>query len=292
MRKVYYLAILLLAFSNEIYSQGRQSPSQSPDGKWFLFSSDEQDNIRKIYLADIKGNIIRSYGEGGSPRWSFDGEKILYWIEGNGITIVSRDGKNKKTFLDDTTRYKGVQTPNWLPDGKSIVLAYGVFPKLKIASYVLNTGELKDVYEEAGFSYGPSVSSDGKKIAFRCVLENDRGDSVIERGLKWVDPVTHEEKQFSPIGEYPLWSPDGTKLTFHWFDEKRVLQVFVVNSDGTQLTQLTKGDAPSEQPSWSHDGKKIYFQSRKNKEGNWELFEMNINGSGRKRLFVSDELRN
>jgi hypothetical protein len=48
--------------------------------------------------------------------------------------------------------------------------------------------------------------------------------------------------------------------------------------NGTQPTPLTSVGAEDAQPSWSYDGARIAFASRR--DGNWEVYRMNADGSG------------
>jgi Tol biopolymer transport system component len=59
-------------------------------------------------------------------------------------------------------------------------------------------------------------------------------------------------------------------------------QIFVVNLDGSNLTQLT--DSPGEEwdPAWSPDGTRIAFSSFR--DGSIEIYVMNADGSGQTRL--------
>ncbi len=61
---------------------------------------------------------------------------------------------------------------------------------------------------------------------------------------------------------FPAWSPDGTQITFSSDRaDKGNLDVYVMNADGTGVTQLT--DAPGEDrgTSWTSDGELIVFLS-------------------------------
>jgi len=59
--------------------------------------------------------------------------------------------------------------------------------------------------------------------------------------------------------------------------------VFVINVDGTGLTNLTHNSTYQDlRPAWSPDGKKIAFQT--NRDGNDEIYVMNADGSNPTRL--------
>jgi mono/diheme cytochrome c family protein len=75
------------------------------------------------------------------------------------------------------------------------------------------------------------------------------------------------------VGGYPSFSPDGTKIAFD-FNSSR--NIFVINSDGTNLQQLTSTGNNSD-AAWSPDGTKIAFTS--NRAGGAQLFTMNADGT-------------
>ncbi len=58
----------------------------------------------------------------------------------------------------------------------------------------------------------------------------------------------------------PAWSPDGTKIAFHSTDKKG-WTIYVINSDGSKQTILTKSRGGDRNPAWSPDGTKIAFTS-------------------------------
>src|SRR5438046_3811878 len=58
--------------------------------------------------------------------------------------------------------------------------------------------------------------------------------------------------------------------------------IYLMNDDGTQVTNLTKHAGRNIAPAWSPDGTKIAFAS--NRDGNSEIYVMNADGSGQTRL--------
>jgi Tol biopolymer transport system component len=59
-------------------------------------------------------------------------------------------------------------------------------------------------------------------------------------------------------------------------------EIYVMNTDGTDQTNLTVHPAQDTVPDWSPDDKRIAFES--NRDGNWEIYLMNADGSGQVRL--------
>ncbi|MCZ7380861.1 MAG: DPP IV N-terminal domain-containing protein [Candidatus Methanoperedens sp.] len=87
---------------------------------------------------------------------------------------------------------------------------------------------------------------------------------------------------FNGTGGYrPDWSPDGKKIAF-----PRNGTIWIINSDGTDMKQLTSNIGFNDFPKWSHDGKKFLFTSRRNDiiDGNYpyEVWLMNSDGSDQK----------
>ena len=59
------------------------------------------------------------------------------------------------------------------------------------------------------------------------------------------------------------WSPDGKRIAYTYGDSTRVLQVHVVNADGSgdhALTHMSADQGSAQMPAWSPDGTEIAFQ--------------------------------
>jgi Tol biopolymer transport system component len=79
-------------------------------------------------------------------------------------------------------------------------------------------------------------------------------------------------------GKSESQEPRGAKIAFMHREEKLNHEIYVINADGSGLTNLTNHPATDECPSWSPDGTKVAFSSRRDKNG--EIYVINADGSG------------
>ncbi|MDH5186144.1 MAG: hypothetical protein OEZ20_04225 [candidate division WOR-3 bacterium] len=216
----------------------------------------------------------------GAPEWSPDGK----WIAANDrigrIWMVSADGDS---FVKITQQGKKFW-PSFSPDGKKIAFSTpGTDGGLRILD--LETGIEKFVYP-----YGavPSWSPDGSKLVFSGSLW--QGNRWVG-GLMLVDTsgenaeMVHEE---DGAIDMPSFSPDGSKVVFckPYVYTNDITNIWVVNVNGSSPQKLTKKGG--EWPSWSPDGKKIVYtrisHNDLTQEGSGDLYIINADGSGEKRL--------
>ena len=89
---------------------------------------------------------------------------------------------------------------------------------------------------------------------------------------------------------FPVWSPDGRRLAFastrsDTAGTGAINDIFVMNADGSGVTQVSESIGWSSEPTWSPDGKLIAFHSD---AGDWPtslgLFVVHPDGTGQRRL--------
>lgn len=88
------------------------------------------------------------------------------------------------------------------------------------------------------------------------------------------------------IARSPQYSPDGTKIVYEQ-DIPGSRQVFIMNADGSNQTQLTS-NARNNQPTFTPDGESILFSSNRG-DGTYQIYAMGIDGSNQTALTAGGE---
>ena len=90
----------------------------------------------------------------------------------------------------------------------------------------------------------------------------------------WTSGATGEVPlQLTRLGRYsgtPRWSPDGKWVAFDSYTPHGS-QIFVVDGEGRNLHAITDGQYDNSVPSWSRDGKALYFASKRT--GSWQVWK-------------------
>ena len=73
----------------------------------------------------------------------------------------------------------------------------------------------------------------------------------------------------------PRWSPDEKWIAFDYRSSTHRGQIYLIDSEGRNLRRLSSNDSYKDcVPSWSRDGKAVYFAS--NRSGNWQVWRREI----------------
>lgn len=252
-----------------------------PNGdKTIVFAELEQE----FYIGDVKNGrlgdcLTCSIDEFGGPAISPDGETIA-WGTDEGLYLMGADGSGLRKLAD-------IAKPGWLSwssDGNFLVFAFWGH-RLEIHRFDIEdaTLHLLTSYDgsENADHFAPSWSPTGDQIAFHILNRNglrimvmDADGSNLAEVITW----TTTDEIFDPgLQQPPQWSSNGEQLAFSSRSPLDNMDIFVVNLDGSGLTNLTNQPGHDVDPVWSPDGKYIAFVS--NRDGNHEIYVMNADGS-------------
>jgi TolB protein len=253
----------------------------SPDGKKLILQSrPESDGCDQEFVMDVAtGERHRvSTGQGRTTCGYFldGGRRILYatthlaspecpprpdyskgyvWpmYPGYDIVAANADGSDVKP-LTRTPGYDAEATVS--PDGQTIVFTSARDGDLEIYTMKTDGTDVRRLTHEPGYDGGPFFSPDGKRIVYR-------RDAVDEAGLA-------RYREFLGQG---LYSPG-------------VLEIWVMDRDGSHKRQVTRLGAASFAPYFHPDGKRIVFSSNHPdpKGRNFDIFMVGDDGSGLERV--------
>jgi eukaryotic-like serine/threonine-protein kinase len=105
----------------------------------------------------------------------------------------------------------------------------------------------------------PHLSPNGRRIAF----ESGRAGDGNEIWLANVDGSSPTQLTRGP-GIWqgsPRWSPDGQRIAFDCQGEDGRWDIWTIDADGGSPSRLTLDPGDENMPSWSRDGRWIYFQA-------------------------------
>lgn len=189
------------------------------------------------------------------------GSQIAFRIDQGGneeIGIADSDGHNLVSITSDRSLSKG---PAWVPGRRDLVYATWRVGPPQILLHTLATGERRKVVGLPGGSHSPSVSPDGKKIAFISARSGASPDLYV------VDLDGSNLKRLTRSGDdesSPVWSPDGRTLLY----SSRLRgspQLFTIPADGSAPASKLRviGVLNATEPDWSPDGQTIVFTTQR-----------------------------
>lgn len=274
------------ALGQIVYTAFCSSANPSAGGNSQIMIMDADGGNQITLTADMPGGYSRSF-------WSPDGGSVsvvtgmadnlavmdvhwegVGWVASSPIALVNG-------FID---------SPTWSPDGNRLAFtdssgqggrkAYSVAVSggapVALTAIPHNARDLAWSPDGTHFAYSYYTNSHKQNRDIYIVGAQGTGR------IRLTDtPDTSEES--------PIWSPDGRRIAFsaisyegHSLNE----DIYIINADGSGLVQVTDDPGRATDPAWSPDGTQLAFAS--NRYSDYEIFIINLDGTGEQRLTNSD----
>ena len=226
-----------------------------------------------------------------NPAFSPDGKTLAWRRAGNRRTLLTKE-LGEADVLEVAEIGLGGDVV-WSSDGGRLLFTTGENIHGGATSRLLQIpaggGSPEPVPGVSAGANDPAVSRLGNRLAYARVYEDsniwrvDLDPGVGERQRRKLAPSTRAET-------VPRVSPSGEQVVFVSNRAGEHRQIWVCNSDGANLRQITSfADRPAGSPRWSPNGRMIAFDSLV--EGNWQTFVVNADG-GQARQITSGNYSN
>jgi len=227
------------------------------------------DGLSLVIYKETLGNIVYEEQPPKQRYWAFTGESDKDFLQ---AIACAPSGKRSAYLMQSTDsglklKISGRPEPIaisgqasgiiWAPDGSKIAMT--TFDPTSSANQLqivdADSGQVSTAASGRG-AIGPARwSPDGSRIVF------DASDGQMNQIFvyKIGDPAAAKLKERPSNAFAPDWSPDGTALVFVAQGPGEIHQLYKMNTDGSNETQMTSSNVTKAFPRWAPDGSLIAF---------------------------------
>jgi Tol biopolymer transport system component/DNA-binding winged helix-turn-helix (wHTH) protein len=286
--------------SPPLETSGDTNPAFSPDGRTLAFIR-IIDVRPDLYLLGVSDGLqpvgepkriapgdrgllghLASFG----PAWTEDGHGIVLSPRGQGLWRINISGSASASAEPERLPFgEGAFGPAISRRGHRLAYSNEIPSHYRIwrmaapgspnVRDITRAGSLERAFiSSTRNDMSPQFSPDGKRIAFASQRSgnweiwvcNSDGSSPVQLTFFQGPNVTT-----------PRWSPDGGRIAFDSdAGPEPEFDIWVIDANGGKPVRMTTHPANDGNPSWSHDGRWIYFDSRRT--GEQQVWKMPAEG--------------
>src|SRR5437868_6017326 len=257
------------------------------------------ENAEAYFSGDGRQLIFQSKRDGRSCDQiytiSADGSAVRMVSTGKGRTTCSYFFPNGRRILFSSTHLASADCPP--PPDYSHGYVWAIYPSYDIFTARPDGSDLKRLTTTPGYDAESTFSVDGRKIVFTSMRDGDLDIYTMDADGKNVKRLTNE----LGYDGGPFWSYDGKQIVYrayHPQSEKEkadyiallkqnlirptVLDIWVMNADGSNKRQVSHLKNASFAPYFFPDGKRIIFAANVAylKGRNFDLYMIKTDGTG------------
>jgi len=259
-----------ITFDDYIALKAVSDPQLSPDGKWVAYtvsipSLEDNRNVARIWVADARTGKTRAVTNGpGSdrqPRWSPDGKTLAFistrengaqvWV----MPIAGGDARKVSSLAD------GASDPVWLSDGSGLIVTSDI--KWPVNQEIdQRNGEYSTearIWTGLMWRHWDDFRAGKRQHLFRVDLATGKGTDIT--------PIDHDVPTIATSGDGDVAvALDARTIAFAMHRDTTVadntnVDIYLIQSDGSEMRQLTASPGADNTPRFSPDGRYISYLS-------------------------------
>ena len=270
-----------------------EGPMWSPDGRYLAYRGNSTGDVtptrvlcsRTVNISDPEGHLVTSFpGEGWAIAWSPDSTRVAAWVDfypGTRIGIYGLDGVRQALLtVPAGLMANGDFDPVWSPDGKSLLLPFGV--EIPVDGSTPRQLPAEDPRSQWFVEYSPN----GADVAY--IPRSFSGDVEIEgpSALTVAAVDGSQVRVLVPGGVQTfVWSPTGDRISFGSYSTDLAV-VDVASGDVRSLVHVDGGTLGV--IAFSPEGDRILF-TRTDAAGVTSLWSVHADGSDPRRLVAGSD---